>query len=60
MVRDATERVEHDAAIDADAQHRMRFGVYFYSEPQREVTGETPTAKPAAPRLRTPIKRRSS
>ena len=61
MVRDATERVEHDAALEADAQHRMRFGVYFYSEPQADATGgEAPTAKAAAPRRRTPIKRRSS
>ncbi|MBV9889888.1 MAG: hypothetical protein JO090_03260 [Rhizobacter sp.] len=61
MVRDATERVEHDAALDPESQHRMRFGVYFYSEPQRDAArGESTPAKPAPARARTPRKRRSS
>jgi len=60
MVRDATERVERDEAIDADAQHRMRFGVYFYSEPQRAERGdEAPRPKAAGARKRTTTKRRT-
>lgn len=41
VVTQARERVGHDA--DADANLRMRFGVYFYSEPAH------PSADPAAP-----------
>jgi hypothetical protein len=61
MVRDATERVERDAAVDDEAQHRMRFGVYFYSEPQQPARVlAAPAAKPASARRRATIKRRSS
>jgi hypothetical protein len=34
MVAAATERVDHDADLPLDAQKRMRFGVYFYSDTQ--------------------------
>jgi hypothetical protein len=34
MVASATERVEGDAGVAPEAQQRMRFGVYFYSEAQ--------------------------
>jgi hypothetical protein len=39
MVNEARQRVELDA--DAEADHRMRFGVYFYAEP---VTAPQPQA----------------
>lgn len=34
MVASATHRVELDDSVPPELQHRMRFGVYFYSEPQ--------------------------
>ncbi|MGZ8259153.1 MAG: hypothetical protein ACXWUL_01215 [Caldimonas sp.] len=60
MVSDATARVEHDADIDAAEQRRLRFGVYFYSEPQADARARPAPAAPAAPRAPKPIKRRSS
>jgi hypothetical protein len=36
MVREATQRYEHDRA-EPDAQMRMRFGVYYYAEPDPEL-----------------------
>lgn len=56
MVREATNRVEADAQLDETDQHRMRFGVYFYSEPQAQVASPHPKSqeKTAAPRARQP------
>jgi hypothetical protein len=44
VVARATERVDHDASGDGDL--RMRFGVYFYSEPARSPN--TPAKAPTA------------
>ncbi len=58
VVQQARERVDHDAGGDGDL--RMRFGVYFFSEPVAAAT--TPPAKLPAPeqagrrRVRTRIK----
>ncbi len=54
MVREATNRVEADAALDESDQHRMRFGVYFYSEPQAQAAPPDLKSqeKAAAPRAR--------
>lgn len=54
MVREATHRVEADARLEEADQHRMRFGVYFYSEPQAQDAPPHARshAKPAAPRAR--------
>jgi hypothetical protein len=60
MVGEATRLVDNDADIAAEEQHRMRFGVYFYSEPQDGRNAAGPARAPAAPRQRKPIKRRSS
>ena len=34
MVKAARKRVARDDALPEDEQQRMRFGIYFYSEPQ--------------------------
>lgn len=47
MVKAARQRVERDDALPASQLQRMRFGVYFYSEPQ---SAAAQTAKPAAAR----------
>jgi hypothetical protein len=60
MVGDATRLVEQDAETDAASQQRMRFGVYFYSEPHGDAQGSAPAPAAAPRRRRTPIKRRSS
>jgi len=62
MVADATRLVEHDADIEARSQQRMRFGVYFYSEPQAAAhdSAPGPAPPPAARSTRKPLKRRSS
>lgn len=60
MVGDATRLVEKDADVDAASAHRMRFGVYFYSEPQGDATRAVSAPAPTVPRRRKPIKRRSS
>jgi len=60
MVGEATKLVENDGDIAAESQHRMRFGVYFYSEPQDGRKAAASASMPAAPRRRKPIKRRSS
>ena len=60
MVAEATQLVEDDADIDAGSQQRMRFGVYFYSEPQGDRKAASPASAPPAARRRKPIKRSSS
>jgi len=60
MVAEATRLVEDDADIDAESQHRMRFGVYFYSEPQGGRKAAPSASAPGAARRRKSIKRRSS
>jgi hypothetical protein len=50
MVTQARERVEHDSA--GDGNRRMRFGVYFYSEPAPAPGASTQPA--ARPRRRAP------
>jgi hypothetical protein len=45
MVREAQQRVDADAASDGNS--RVRFGVYFYSEPER---GAAPDSPPVAPK----------
>lgn len=54
MVATATERVEGDADIAPEAQHRMRFGVYFYSEPQATDQPEDDAQAAKTPRSRRP------
>jgi len=47
MVREATERFEHDR-LDPAAPMRMRFGVYFYAEPDdtaASTAGQEPTPR---------------
>jgi len=58
MVDEATALVEHDADVAPEAQHRMRFGVYFYSEPQAAAQPAGASAAAAPPRKSS--KRRSS
>ncbi len=57
MVASATHRVGLDDSVPAESQHRMRFGVYFYSEPQstaRAVSVAKPVSnKVAAKKTRT-------
>ncbi len=51
MVASATRRVELDESISPELRHRMRFGVYFYSEPQSTARTENaakPISTPAA------------
>ncbi len=48
MVAQANERVKKDAAVAPEAQHRMRFGIYFYGEP----TGADASVAPVATRTR--------
>jgi len=57
MVAEATQQVQADAALEPDAQRRMRFGVYFYSEPQPRPE---PDDGPAAAAARTGRARRRS
>lgn len=54
MVQEATNRVEADAGLDDADQHRMRFGVYYYSEPQAQAAPPHTKSqeKAAAPRAR--------
>ncbi len=48
FVASATERVAADAALPTAAHHRLRFGTYFYSEPQAlEKQVELSTTQPA-------------
>lgn len=49
MVKVAGQRVAADAALPEDQQQRMRFGIYFYSEPQDPAAPATGTV-PKAPR----------
>lgn len=51
MVAEATQRVEHDESLPPEAQHRMRFGVYFYSEPLTADAASAPVAE-AIPKKR--------
>ena len=47
MVREATRRYEHDRS-EPDARMRMRFGVYFYAEPDDKTVanaGQEPAAR---------------
>jgi hypothetical protein len=60
MVGEATGLVEKDAAIGADEQHRMRFGVYFYSEPQGGGKRSAEVPATATARRTRPIRRRAS
>lgn len=45
LVKLARQRVEHDDGLPAQAQQRMRFGAYFYSEAQ--AAAPAPEAAPA-------------
>ncbi len=60
MVATATERVDLDAAIEPEAQNRVRFGVYFYSESQTlsKLSAKTPSADRASRPKRAPRARR--
>jgi hypothetical protein len=51
VVTDARERVGHDAA-DPEADRRIRFGVYFFSEPAPAQSPRTTTSR-KAPRRKT-------
>ncbi len=47
LVTEATHCVDEDANLDEPmAQHRMRFGVYFYSEPQAPADPEPEVSTP--------------
>jgi hypothetical protein len=46
MVREATQRYEKDRA-EPDARMRMRFGVYYYAEPDTELVDTARKAPPA-------------
>lgn len=51
MVAEATRHVDADATLDPDQQQRMRFGVYFFSEPQPGAPPRiAPTETPAPAR----------
>lgn len=56
MVAEATRRVKSDADIAPSERQRMRFGVYFYSEPQAaaEPLAIPPSAGAAPARARRP------
>lgn len=49
MVKAARLRVDRDDALPADRQQRMRFGVYFYSEPQGGAAEPAQAASAARP-----------
>ena len=56
MVKEARKRVTADARLPEGEQQRMRFGVYFYSEPQAAATRPEEAAAEPAPRARRPRK----
>ncbi|MEP7297087.1 MAG: DUF6502 family protein [Burkholderiales bacterium] len=60
MVASATERVEGDAALPPATHQRMRFGTYFYSEPQHpaDTVDDAPPAGRAARPASAPRPRR--
>ncbi|WP_298824517.1 DUF6502 family protein [uncultured Piscinibacter sp.] len=50
MVKEARKRVAADARVPEGEQQRMRFGVYFYSEPQVGKPEAAPAPKARRPR----------
>ena len=56
MVEAARQRVERDDGLAASQQQRMRFGIYFYSEPQAAAATQAQAvaaARPARKRRKT-------
>ncbi len=49
MVKAARQRVERDDGLPANGQRRMRFGIYFYSEPQAAAPADAPAAAASRP-----------
>ena len=58
VVAKARERVDHDTSDDAGAM-RMRFGVYFYSEPVLSPAAELPKTRARSPSERNRVRARS-
>lgn len=50
MVKQARKRVAADARVPEGERQRMRFGVYFYSEPQADEPAAEPAPKARRPR----------
>lgn len=57
MVKEAGKRVSADERVPGSEQHRMRFGVYFYGEPQAGTT-DAAAAGSATPRASRPSAKR--
>jgi|CXWL01.1.fsa_nt_gi hypothetical protein len=60
MVKEARKRVSADADVPDAEQQRMRFGVYFYSEPTAPAPRPGRPADAPAPRAQRPRGRRTS
>ncbi|MFT3954412.1 MAG: DUF6502 family protein [Piscinibacter sp.] len=60
MVKEARKRVAADDRLPPGEQHRMRFGVYFYGEPQAATTGDAAPVAATARAARPATKRKKA
>jgi Family of unknown function (DUF6502) len=60
MVKEARKRVAADEQVPAGEQQRMRFGIYFYGEPQAGASGDAAQDAKAPRAARLPVKRKKT
>lgn len=60
MVKEARKRVAADEQVPEGEQQRMRFGIYFYAEPQARASGDAAQSMKTPRAGRPPVKRKKA
>jgi Family of unknown function (DUF6502) len=60
MVKEARKRVAADEQLPEGEQQRMRFGIYFYAEPQSRASGDAAQSMTSPRAGRPPVKRKKA